>query len=410
MKFGSAIAVLILLTCLLSPAYGLRAYTVFGEFWNDTAELNIRYTINFDDLSSGDNASQNGITEIGTEGLLSDGSSRRRLTPTAGNKYMPYTAPNALGVADDNQFLSGNSDTVIFSFLRPIQAFGLFLIGNPSPTGDPPIPFWRMRINLPVPEVFSATEPIASLGYGDDLYFLGILSDEPFTEVQLFSDNDGAAVFSFNIDNVIWGTRAYETSLAEIRLMTSGSDVFVSEALVARVHSDRFNIQNKDRSSGITVLGSGAHRGEAVSLLGTVTTTSPDCERVVSLLQVIGRSPASPPPSIAMITRAMGGASKGEQIGCTGGSGLNNVGLDGTVVGRVTTFAADGSWMTLDHGLALVSGMGYPGVKVVGAIGKRRQGEMLRVSGSVSLFESDGKFYPLLRVADEKDVTLIEEH
>ncbi|MBN1193216.1 MAG: hypothetical protein JXA36_05970, partial [Coriobacteriia bacterium] len=380
MERKSALIALILLTCLLRSAYGQRGYTGFGEFWEDTSAFNVRYTINFDDLASGANASVRGVTEIGAEGLLSDGASLERLIPIASNTYAPHSSPNSLGAAGDNQFLAGNSDKVTFTFARPIYAFGLYLIGNPSPTGSPAIPFWRMRACLPVPaEVFSATEPLSSLGPGDEVYFLGIVSEEPFTEAQLFSDNDPAAVYSFNIDDMVWCTNATAASSVSAKSLANGTDILLSGVIVTREHSDRFNVETADRSSGIAVCGLGGYRNRDISLYGTLA-MSPEGERVINLLQIISQTPATAPSPLGMTTRSVGGgAPSGLQIGCTESTGLNNIGLDVRITGRVTGVAADCSWMTVDDGFGRTSGMGTAGVCVVGEIGERREGELVRL-------------------------------
>jgi len=399
----SAALTLILLASLLGLAYGRAGYTDPEVFQHDIGEFNVRYTISFDDLTAGADASNRGITTILAEGLASDGVSIEHLMPIASNTYAPHSSPNSLGAAGDNQFLAGNSDKVTFTFIRPIYAFGLYLVGNPSPTGVPAIPFWRMRTDLGT-ELFSATEPLSSLGRGDDVYFLGIVSGKPFTQVELFSDNDPAAVFSFNIDDVIWCTYATPASSVSAKSLVDGTDILLSGVIVTREHSDRFNVETADRSSGIAVCGLGGNRGRAISLYGTLA-INPNGERVINLLQIISQTSATAPGPLGMTTRSVGGgASNGLQVGCTESTGLNNIGLDVTITGRVTAVASDYSWMTVDDGCGRSSGTGSPGVCVVGAIGNRQEGELVRLSGSVSLFPSGGKHYPLIRVAHIKDL------
>ncbi len=395
---------LIFFASLLGLAYGRAGYTDPEEFRHDTGEFNVQYTISFDDLAAGADSSIRGITSILADGLASDGASWQHLTPIAANLFAPHSSPNSLGAQTDNQFLAGNSDTVTFTFSRPVYAFGLYLIGNPSPTGVPAIPFWRMRINVPVPEALSATSPLSSLGHGNDVYFLGIASEVPFTEAQLFSDNDPAAVFSFNIDDVIWCTEAREHDVAHAKSAASGTDVLLSGVIVTREHSDRFNVETADRSAGIAVCGLGGYRDRAISLYGTLA-INPDGERVVNLLQIISQVPDTAPSPLGMTTRAVGGgATSGMQVGCAESTGLNNIGLDVRITGRVTAVAADYSWMTVDDGFGRHSGMESPGVCVVGEIGNRQEGELVRLSGSASLFKPAGKHYPLIRVAHGKDL------
>lgn len=407
MERRTAILSLIMLTCLLGIAHGRAGYTDPEAFRHDTGEFNVRYTISFDDLTAGADATERGITMINAEGLASDGASLQHLLPIAANVFTPYSAPNALGAAADNQFLAGNSDKITFTFARPVYAFGLYLVGNPSPTGDPPIPFWRMRNDLGA-EVLSDTEPISSLDHGNDVYFLGLICGEPFTQVELSSDNDPAAAFSFNVDNAIWCMNAYRADLAGAKSLPAGTEILISDLIVTRVHSDRFNIERADRSSGIAVLGTGALRNRDVSLLGTIGVTSPDHERVINLTQIISQTASTGLRPLGMTTLAVGGgAPSGQQIGCVGSSGPNNIGLDVSITGLVTEVAHDLSWMTVDDGARRDSGMGSYGVRVVGAIGERRVGEYVKISGSASLFSTTSGYYPLIRVSHIKDVRLL---
>jgi len=89
---------------------------------------------------------------------------------------------------------------------------------------------------------------------------------------------------------------------------------------------------------------------------------------------------------------------------------LNNIGLDVRIGGLVTAVAIDSSWMTVDDGSNRDSGMGSSGVRVVGAIGERQEGDLLRIDGSSSLFQSGvgGLHYPLIRVAEPGDIVPLE--
>lgn len=403
MELRSIALTFLLLVSTLGLACGGAGYTDPSMFRHDTADLNVQHTISFDDLIAGDDASIRGIATINAEGLASDGGTLEHPMPIVSNTYAPLSAPNALGASDDRQFLAGNGDKVTFTFSRPVYAFGLYLVGSPSPTGVPAIPFWRMRTDLGQ-EALSTTEPLSSLGPGDDVYFLGIVSGEAFTQVELFSDNDPAAVYSFNVDDVIWCTRVREADMANAKSLASGTEVFVSGVIVTREHSQRFNVETADRSAGIAVCGLGGSRNRAVSLYGTLD-ISPDGERLINLLQITSQAEATAPRSLGMTTRSVGGgATNGLQVGCTESTGPNNIGLDVTVTGRITAVASDCSWMTVDDGCGRSSGTGSVGVRVVGAIGERREGELVRLSGSISLFESAGKYYPLIRVAHGKDI------
>ena len=56
-------------------------------------------------------------------------------------------------------------------------------------------------------KAYSSTIPLTTLGGGNDVYFLGVISEKtPISEVYLYSDNDPSAVFSFNIDDVLYAS------------------------------------------------------------------------------------------------------------------------------------------------------------------------------------------------------------
>ncbi len=255
-------------------------------------------------------------------------------------------------------------------------------------------------------DVYSTTTPWKTFSRGNDCYFLGVISSgQPFERVDLCSDNDPAAVYSFSIDSVTVAADAMEATLDEAKTMESGN-VIVRDLAVMRVHSDRFNVETKDRAIGMAVLGSGPTRGLDVALFGSVEETSDD-ERVIRLIQLIDAMQSTPPGSLAMGTKAVGGGAKLDlQPGCTQSSGPNNIGLDVTICGKVSEVAPDHSWITVDDGAGRDSGMASLGVKVVGEFWGNglAVGNVVRVTGSCSLFKSGDKYYPLIRVASPMDV------
>ncbi|MBI2844671.1 MAG: hypothetical protein HYX78_14855 [Armatimonadetes bacterium] len=382
-------------------------YTDRDAFDAATAGYIQKTITNFDLQAAGTPATSYGSLSIAADGLASDGATSVALSPVATDAYTPTSTPNSMGPSTDNQFLAGNSDTITFTFSSPLYAFGLYLVGNPSPTGDPPIPFWRMRANNTDAgfDAYSATDPLYSLGAGNDVYFLGIVStDQPFTQVTLHSDNDPAAVFSFNVDDLVYATLPAETTIADAKTMATG-EVRI-KAVVTRVHSDRFNIETADRTFGMTVLGTGATRGKGVTLTGNVTGTSDD-ERAIVLYGIVSEADSAAPGSFGMGSKSVGGATtSGLQIGIPDSQGPNNIGLDATIWGTITGKAADDSWITVDDGAGRASGKPTTGVKVVGAINAagRSIGDFVVVRGSVSLWKSGSSHYPLIRVAQASDI------
>ena len=390
------------------PGFMATAYTSRTAYDAATAGYVQKTITNFDSQAAGTPAQDYGNLHIAANGLASDGLSGVTLSPIATNIYSTASSPNALAAQSDNQFLAGNGDTITFSFSSPLYAFGVYLVGNPSPTGDPAIPFWKMHADVGGGfDALSATNPIVTLSSGNDEYFLGIVStDTPFSQVTLYSDNDPAACFSFNADDLIYAILPDEVTLGQAKSLGSG-DIRVT-AVVTRVHSDRFNIETPDRTFGMAIIGTGATRGKAVTLTGAVSLT-PDEERVINLYGIISQFDWAAPGPFSMNSRSVGGGVPfGAQIGVPGSLGPNNIGLDATIWGTITQIAGDSTWMTVDDGGGRASGMGSTGVKVVGAIdaGGRRVGDFVVVGGSVSLY-GVGLFdhYPLIRVAQRLDIS-----
>ena len=404
MRLHTTFAIVIGICLLAAAASAMTGYTNRALFDSAIAGYTQHTVTNFDAQADGSSAASYGSLSISASGLASDGSTPIVLPPIATASHLAASAPNSLGVfGEDHEFLAGNGDRITFNFSVPVHAFGAYLIGNPTPTGSPPIPFWRMQVSGF--DAYSATDPLYSLDTGNDVYFLGIVSaDQPFSTVTLCSDNDPNAVFSFNADDLVYATLPDEISLLQAKSMSSG---YVRvKAIVTRVHSDRFNIELADRSMGIMVRGTGAVRGEATTLLGNLMDNG-NGERCIELTQIIARTRDTPPTPLAMGSRAVGGSNTvGLQIGVPGSCGPNNVGLDAQVWGRVTAIAPDYSWVTIDDGAGRPLIPGVTGVVLLGKdVGARRWiGQYLVARGSVTLVDYETTHLPAIRVAAPEDI------
>lgn len=365
----------------------------------------------FDDQANGTPAVDYADLSISGRGLDSDGETPIGLSTIATGTYATVSGSNSLGVDfDHTSFLAGNGDSVDFRFSSPVHAFGVYLIGNPSPTGEPAIPFWRMRVSGY--DAYSDTQPLSTLPTGDDVYFLGVVSPtESFSRATVYSDNDTAAVFSFTIDDMIYATAPGVVTIVQAK-SAGVESVTLSNVVVTRTHSDRFNVQTPYAPTGIAVIGQGASRGESVTLIGVATST-PDGERVIDLRNIVSSSPAVCPGPLGMLTRSVGGTTAvGLQHGTSGAAGPNNIGIDAKICGRVTGMGPGLSWITVDDGSGRKSGMrgadgaGIPGVKVVGAISNSSLaiGATVGVTGSISMFPCIDGYYPLIRVAQPADI------
>ena len=404
---------IVLAVCFITtalPGLGATAYTNPMDFQTAVNAQSFQFTTTFDTLSTGYPADNNGMLSISAVGSGSSGT-QITLPPVAVDTNKQVSTPYTLGTSVGNgQFLAGNSDIITFTLSRPVNAVGLYLIGNPSPTGTPAIPFWKMHINAGSGfDALSATDPYQQLGNGNDVYFIGVVSTtEPFTTVDLFSDNDPAAVFSFNADNVIVAANVPEVSISSVKALSSG-DALISNIPITRAHSDRFNVENSDRTSGVAVLGSGASRGQNVSIWGTVTKTGDD-EMVLNLVHLLPQDSSTPPKPLGMNTRAIGGSTTGMQIGCAGSTGLNNIGLDVAVWGKITDINSTTGWITIDDGTGRTNDTAYKGIKVTGALDTTPHtiGQYLLVTGSSSLYKSGTAHYPLIRVANPDDILTLQ--
>ncbi len=398
------------------PALGQATYTDPAEFSAALAGFVGDERIDFDHQDDGTPAVGYGILTISARGLDSDGETRIGLSPIATAAYETVSGANSLGVADleHTSFLAGNGDSADFKFSKPVHAFGVYLIGNASATGEPPIPFWRMRAYVTGGyDAYSATEPLVTLPSGDDVYFLGVVSPvKSFTRATIYSDNDPDAVFSFTLDDLIYATAPGVVTIVQAKGMDMESLV-LPNVVVTRAHSDRFNVQSLGAPTGIAVLGGGASRGDCVTLIGVATCTA-DGERVINLQQIVSSSTGFCPGPFGMITRAVGGTTDvGFQQGTCGASGPNNVGIDGRICGKVSALGP--GWIVVDDGCGRNSGVWRadatpaPGVKVIGPVDNAALeiGSPVAVSGSISMFPCADGYHALIRVAQPDDMSLL---
>lgn len=399
------IAALILIAGLAGPAWcSYFAYTRPADYQAAVSGYINSASVNFDAQAALTPATSYGPLSIASLGLDSDGLSWLTLNPYTTAALPAASSPNSLGCkSTGEQYLAGNGDIIQFSFSSPVHAFGVYLIGDPSPTGDPAIPFWRMEVNRF--SAYSATDPLYTINEGNDVYFLGVVStDQPFSQVTLRSDNDPDACFSFNLDDISYASLPDLVSINQAKSMASGY-VRVS-AVVTRVHGDRFNIEYPNRLAGIAIRGTGALRGSSINLLGNITSNT-EGERMIELTQILEQTESTAPKPLGMVSQALGGfMTNGLQIGVDGGRGLNNIGLDAAYWGKITAIAPDYTWMIVDDSGLRPLINGYTGAIIIGNIDarSRRIGQLIRVQGSISLINANGTHLPVIRVAQPSDI------
>ena len=150
-------------------------------------------------------------------------------------------------------------------------------------------------------------------------------------------------------------------TIAEAKNHPDGEAVMLSGKIVSANFGDHFYICEADRSSGIRVNETSPNEGDSADVSGVLQTISG--ERVITSPSVNSSAGGTVPDPISMTNRALGGASLNPYTpGVTGGSGVNNIGLLVTIVGRVTH--SEVGFCYIDDGSALQDGSGYIGVKV----------------------------------------------
>ena len=102
---------------------------------------------------------------------------------------------NALGLTGGDEALL-DGDVVSFGVATPVKAFGLFVI-----TSDPTLA-GEIQLVTPVGTVLGSATEETRLGDGGIVYFLGLISDTPFSSATLESANDGEINFAYNVDDV----------------------------------------------------------------------------------------------------------------------------------------------------------------------------------------------------------------
>ena len=181
------------------------------------------------------------------------------------------------------------------------------------------------------------------------------------------------------------------TTIGQARLLPDGIPVKLLEKVVPVKIGDEWWVQEDDRSAGIKV---SAWRPwditplQRVSLTGRMGTVNG--ERTVVHADAVSLGVLVMPEGIALSNLALGGEATGNHTpGVTGGVGANNVGLYVTVYGRVTAIGS--GYFYLDDGSALLdrsqtAGMPNRGVRIIGASGSLKVGDVARVSGASTVF------------------------
>ena len=149
------------------------------------------------------------------------------------------------------------------------------------------------------------------------------------------------------------------TNIADVKLLADGILISTTGKIVTSGvgdFSNFFYIEDPARISGIRVAAPPSAvvniaRGSVVNVIGTLGTTAFGERQLVGPLVIISSSTAPLAP-LGMNNRSIGGGDLGNahsgQIGVTGGSGVNNVGLLVSTWGRVVE--VDSGYVLVDDG------------------------------------------------------------
>lgn len=206
-------------------------------------------------------------------------------------------------------------------------------------------------------------------------------------------------------------------SIPEAKKLADLSLVGLDPKTVTGVFGDHFYIEEADRSAGIRVqpfhMPAVLWVGAILEVAGTMQTTA-DGERVVNAATSTLTGAGGTEP-LMLINRIIGGtdwnynAGTGAgQKGVLGGSGLNNIGLLITTLGRVTH--ADTDYVYLDDGSALDDDSGYLGVKVLAtSLDIPTENSYVNVTGISSCSKEGDDLHRLIRVRDQADIVVIQQ-
>jgi len=195
-------------------------------------------------------------------------------------------------------------------------------------------------------------------------------------------------------------------------------DPSLVEKVVSRVFSNQgfFYIQEPSRCNGIRVADSGMASalspGDVVTIYdGDITTV--DGERVINSYYTEYISSETPPGTLGLNNKALGGGSYNVfTSGPVGGFGLNNVGLLTRAWGKIT--GVDYGYFYIDDGSGTTDGGTTTGIRVVGLDGYQTytpsEGDYVALTGisGLATYDTEYGLARTLRVAGSNDLTVVQ--
>lgn len=205
----------------------------------------------------------------------------------------------------------------------------------------------------------------------------------------------------------------YSTSIKSAKTLTEGKLAGIKDAVVTAAFDDCFYIESEDRAMGIRVdkLGHGVTPGTRVTVYGTPAVHQG--ERIIKAVVILPEGDGYVAP-VGMSNKEVGGGDwaydpvlKTGQMGITGASGLNNIGLLVTTWGRVTY--SEPGFFYIDDGSGIKDGSGHTGIKVYGRVPTAEDpvGKWVKVTGISSCETLGANLIRVIRPCDEDSVKLL---
>lgn len=232
------------------------------------------------------------------------------------------------------------------------------------------------------------TRDIHSVCYSKGRVYLGVRQD-----------NATPRLWSFDVA----GTAA-SPSISQLTEMPNGSTITLNTRTVTAGFGSHFYIEDMDRIAGIKVASSAAATtGSIVSVTGKLEVV--DGERQISPTSVAVYSGGNPVPDPFLWNiRALGGGTLAAKPGIADGCGLNNIGLLGTIAGRVVGIGA-GSAFYVDDGTNSISDEGFTGVKVI-STKNIQTGQFVIVTGISSVAINEDQ-QPVRQIKTRSDADVV---
>lgn len=197
------------------------------------------------------------------------------------------------------------------------------------------------------------------------------------------------------------------------KALTTGKLAGIKDVVVTAAFDDYFYIESIDRAMGIRVdkPGHGVTPGTKITVYGTLATYQG--ERIIKAA-IISPEGAGNIAPVGMSNKRIGGgdwaydpALKTGQMGITGASGLNNIGLLVTVWGKVTY--SESGFFYIDDGSGIKDGSGHTGIKVYGSVPTTGNpvDKWVKITGISSCEKLGANLIRIIRPCDADAVKLI---